>query len=63
MSSLRTVVHTSFETKQVRKMQKPILAYSFYEAPPIGSGFIYLVVSPSGKGYVGQTIRSVYKRN
>ena len=34
----------------------------FPEQPPVGYGFIYFLRSPSGKGYVGQTIRSVKQR-
>jgi group I intron endonuclease len=34
----------------------------FPNTPPYGYGFIYFLRSPSGKGYIGQTIRALNKR-
>lgn len=36
--------------------------YSLDDYPPEGFGFIYKITSPSGKSYIGQTVRDVSRR-
>ena len=43
-------------------LEAPWIQYEIDDTPPDGYGFIYEIVSPVGKSYIGQTTRTVEER-
>ncbi len=62
MPTVREVVHAPRRTEKVWKMQEPVLENDLKRAPPEGWGFIYMISSPDGKAYIGQTRYSPIER-
>ena len=59
---MRSMVPASSNASEMWKVSEPILENAISQRPKAGWGYIYLITSPSGKMYVGQTRRKVIDR-